>query len=216
MGMSGIKDLNSRIIACSGQAVELLGFKSFDQLYGKTDYDLNCKAVESAPTFIEQDQEVIKSRKTLKLLDIHTYADGKEHIWVGEKAPFYQDGVLTGVYITAIDMGRGFIQAYYSKLSKLLLDTEGTNPVNKMPSSVIIRNELPQLNLSKVEMLCFFYIVRGFCSSQIAERMSVSVRTVESYYDRIKNKLGCYTKKEIVEFAYQKGYTHFIPEELIF
>ena len=214
-GIHGLKDLKSRFISASPLSIELLGFRSEDDIYGMTDYDTKCGTNESAPIFIAQDQKVIRTRKSLKILDIHTYSDGDEHILLTEKTPFYtNDNELLGVFATCIDIDRKFLQSFYSKISDALAPV--TKKKKEVPSnSIVIVNDLPELNLSQREMNCFFYMTRGYSSSQIADRLNLSVRTIEAYYTSIKNKLGCESKKDIIEFANSSGYTHFIPQELL-
>lgn len=55
--------------------------------------------------------------------------------------------------------------------------------------------------LSKREKECLFWLIHGKTGKEIAEKLSLSPRTVESYLEHCKNKLGCYTKSELFEKA---------------
>lgn len=52
--------------------------------------------------------------------------------------------------------------------------------------------------LSERELECFKYIIRGLTSKEIAKEISISHRTVENYCERIKAKLNCRSKHEIL------------------
>lgn len=52
--------------------------------------------------------------------------------------------------------------------------------------------------LSKREIECVNYLIRGMTAKQIGTIMDLSHRTVEFYLKRIKNKLTCRTKSELI------------------
>lgn len=53
--------------------------------------------------------------------------------------------------------------------------------------------------LAPREVECIIYILRGKTSKQIARILELSHRTVEFYIGRLKNKLDCHTKSELIE-----------------
>lgn len=53
--------------------------------------------------------------------------------------------------------------------------------------------------LAPREIECIIYILRGKTSKQIARMLELSHRTVEFYISRLKNKLYCHTKSELIE-----------------
>lgn len=53
--------------------------------------------------------------------------------------------------------------------------------------------------LAPREVECIIYILRGKTSKQIARMLQLSHRTVEFYIGRLKNKLHCHTKSELIE-----------------
>jgi len=48
-------------------------------------------------------------------------------------------------------------------------------------------------------------VAQGYSSQQIAKRIVVSVKTVETYRDRIADKLGLRTRSEVVRYAIRMG-----------
>jgi two-component system, NarL family, response regulator NreC len=58
---------------------------------------------------------------------------------------------------------------------------------------------LGQLSTREVEVLC--EIARGFTTKQIAERLGISLKTVETYRTRLTDKLGVRDRSDIVRIA---------------
>lgn len=54
------------------------------------------------------------------------------------------------------------------------------------------------VQLSKRELECIHYIMLGSTNRLIAENLEISTRTVEDYIDRIRRKLDCKNKLEII------------------
>lgn len=53
--------------------------------------------------------------------------------------------------------------------------------------------------ISPREIECISYILRGKTSKQIAKVLELSHRTVEFYVNRLKTKLHCRSKSELIE-----------------
>lgn len=64
-----------------------------------------------------------------------------------------------------------------------------------------------QLSEREVEVLTL--IARGYGNKEIAEKLFLSVKTVESYKSKIKTKLNLYTQPELVEYAIKKKLLQF-------
>ncbi|WP_269432635.1 response regulator [Numidum massiliense] len=48
-------------------------------------------------------------------------------------------------------------------------------------------------------------IAKGYGNKEMAEQLFISVKTVESHKARVMNKLGLYTRHELVDYAIRKG-----------
>jgi two-component system response regulator NreC len=62
-----------------------------------------------------------------------------------------------------------------------------------------------QKQLSEREWQVLRLIALGYTNQQIADRLSLSVKTVETYRARIADKLGLRTRAELVKYALQHG-----------
>lgn len=54
---------------------------------------------------------------------------------------------------------------------------------------------------SRREKQCLKWLLKGKSSKETANYLGLSRRTVESYFENIKNKLGCWSKNELFEIA---------------
>jgi two-component system, NarL family, response regulator NreC len=69
--------------------------------------------------------------------------------------------------------------------------------------------------LSRREREVVQFVAQGYSSQQVADRMRISAKTVDSYRARISQKLGLKTRPEIVRYAIENGLLtqdDFIPE----
>jgi DNA-binding NarL/FixJ family response regulator len=73
----------------------------------------------------------------------------------------------------------------------------------EVAKSVVGRSEPKMPKLSEREWQVLRLIALGYTNQQIAERLSLSVKTVETYRSRIADKLGIKTRAEMVKFAMQ-------------
>lgn len=52
--------------------------------------------------------------------------------------------------------------------------------------------------LSAREMECIYYLLHGMTAKEIGLQLELSTRTVESYLESIKIKLGCRNKTQLI------------------
>lgn len=62
----------------------------------------------------------------------------------------------------------------------------------------LVQTRQGEIELTKRELDCLYYLLLGFSSKLAGRQMSISNRTVEKHIESIKNKLGCMTKAEIM------------------
>ncbi|WP_058300291.1 response regulator transcription factor [Gorillibacterium timonense] len=62
----------------------------------------------------------------------------------------------------------------------------------------------PSLTSREQEVL--FFITRGYSNREIAEELSISVKTVETFKSKIMNKLQLFSRHALVEYAEKSGY----------
>src|SRR5690606_8379429 len=64
-------------------------------------------------------------------------------------------------------------------------------------------NPLNQLSERELEVLEL--VAKGYANKEIAEKLVISVKTVETHKARVMEKLGLRTRPELVEYALKKG-----------
>ncbi len=75
------------------------------------------------------------------------------------------------------------------------------------------KNEfIQQVQLTKREIECLKYYIRGKSSQLIAPKLSISKRTVEHYLENIKNKFGCMNKSELFDTLFTLKDLNIYPE----
>lgn len=72
---------------------------------------------------------------------------------------------------------------------------------NEMPVTTTCQND----GLSEREQDVLRLLALGHTNQQIADKLYVSVKTVETYKSRLKDKLGCEGRAELVRFAIRMG-----------
>lgn len=60
-------------------------------------------------------------------------------------------------------------------------------------------------NLSKRELECLVDLLNGYTAKETAARFKLSYRTVESYIEMIKTKMGCLNKQDLKEKIFPHG-----------
>lgn len=66
-------------------------------------------------------------------------------------------------------------------------------------------SEFDDKYLTKREAVVLFLMLKSFSAKEIARVLSISHRTVEDYVEKIKFKLGCFSKKELHIFIYENN-----------
>jgi DNA-binding NarL/FixJ family response regulator len=72
---------------------------------------------------------------------------------------------------------------------------------------------LDSLPLTPAEVRVFWEVIQGFTNKQIANRLFVSPRTVQTHLSHILTKLNLENRSQLIRFAFEKGYQQPIEEE---
>jgi DNA-binding CsgD family transcriptional regulator len=70
----------------------------------------------------------------------------------------------------------------------------------------IKHNGYYNIKLSSRELECIFLYHKGKTAKETARALNISQRTVETYFENIKNKLNCYSKDQVVNFLIEDGF----------
>ncbi|KTC97511.1 transcriptional regulator LuxR [Legionella geestiana] len=214
-GYFSVLDLHSNFLYGNARSLQASGFQTLDNMQGHSYRDMKCKAAEQHETFCRQDSQVIHQQKPLRILGHYCYNNDSWRIIFGEKF------ILKDEHNQPTAIAQHFYDVTETNVFNLMMLYECESFPSKQSAdfyhqkSYVIEDEYPELHLSERETECFFYLLRGHSAKSIANMLSLSVRTIEYYFENIKNKFNCYSKSELVEKAFSLGYLHIIPQKLL-
>lgn len=174
------------------------GFQSTSDSIGKSLYEVS--KTDSANLLINNCTDVIVSNK-IKLFDEeNTRKDNTKNQFLSIKSPWYDDQCnIIGTFGCSIVLGKHPLADSLSLLKQLgFLSNDNLNPLQK---DLITDPTINGVYLSKREMECLRFAVRGHTAKRTAQILGISYRTVEEYLDNIKYKLGAKSKACLIEMA---------------
>lgn len=191
------KDPNYRYIYVNENYAAAAGVESPHQMIGKTDDEMPWKHL--AAEFQRGDHDVIQSGiGRLNSVEKSSTVNGITDILVSETPYIDSTGKIIGVKGSFLDItGRKLIQkpGFY--------DAEN----DRYYLGVV---DLGDIYFTGREMEVFKLLMHGMSASQIAKRIGLSRKTVETYIVYIRRKFGAETKVELITMAMQYGLTHLI------
>lgn len=186
-----VKGLDGKFTSCSENVAELQGADSPQQIIGKSDSDLLWR--DRAPLYAIEDQlaqagRLVQNHQTQRTIR------GVIQILV-TKSPLYdRNERIVGTVGSSIDVTS---LVWYKKFGHL-------DEKNRLLLGPTFSNQ----HLTPREVDTLRLILIGLPGSEIAKRLKLSKRTVESYIEAIKSKLQCRTKGDIVATCVQNGLTY--------
>ena len=197
------KDVNLIITKCNSILAKYLGFKSKEDVIGKTDFDL-CLA-DHAPEYRKHDMDALSGIHYTTIIPVKNYNGDLllfNHTKISKKD---NKGNINGLISCATEILNPDIYELIQILSKI---NNEKNPVYTLSKKYL------HIALSQREEQCLFYLVYGKTAKMIGKILGLSPRTVEHYIDNIKSKFGCNTKMELIDKAINEGYLKNIPNFL--
>jgi len=162
-----------------------LGYKKNDIL-GKTDLDIFPK--EIALDYRRNDDMIIKQKTQSLFLENGVIKNNQPVIFSSYKIPIYdQHNSVIGI------LGLSFIEPIKNSAD---IDSHiELAPVNQLKLNRKMKN-IP--TLSEREIACLNLLCQGLTIKHIAKQLQISSRTVETYFERVKYKLNCHNKAELI------------------
>jgi DNA-binding CsgD family transcriptional regulator len=204
-GYTHIMSIDSKYIRVSDNALNLIGYKSQDQLFETDYYNMPCKASENAQALESEDKLALSQE--IKILSYHHFNNDWK-ILLGHKKPIISNNIVIGTLANFIDITHSNIV----DISRFLLEEH--YKVRKKQFSFIIQDSDEICGLTRKEQACLFYLMRGYSYGEIAKALSVAITTVQTHIEHIKQKLNVITKSQLIEKAIQLGLMNIIPESL--
>lgn len=202
-GYLSITDLKGNFVWLNNKAACFMGVNSIEEIIGKKYIDVKWEHDKSAMIKAENDQLLIARNKNMSFLSYHQYVDGWK-MALCEKSLVYNDekekiGIINYwsdiTDYSLIDIN----QFLFNRLKDFKYG-------EKQPFSLYLNKEkFNNYNLSPRQQECLFYLLRGMSDKEIASKLNLSPRTVESYIHEIKNKMQCRTRVEVIEKSLNEG-----------
>ena len=128
---------------------------------------------KDAVEMVEKENKIVIETKTaLQFLNTWVIPNFKKITFLTMKTPFYDsDHNIVGIFGIAHYLS----EHYY--------------------------NSDQNIELSKREAECIEYLLKGKTNKEIAHLTGLSQRTIESYFDNIKNKLNCNSRSELISIG---------------
>lgn len=186
------------LLKVNNTSAEHCGFDSPNFAVGKTAFDFmdkNCAASAQ-----DLDQKVLISNR----INMTEYSlqrlDGSVESCFAIRSPLYNnENKIMGVIGFNVQLGKQPLLDSLTEFKKLGLIQSDFQPNNNpYPGS-----EIDNIYFSKREIECLHEMVEGKTAKQIAEKLGLSIRTIQNYQENIKQKLNVSTKKELLEKVFE-------------
>ncbi len=203
-GLAAVRDKDCVYQYTNAIYGRLHGLHHHLDIVGGTSLDLPCDTAACAAVFDEQDRQVMRTGKVLKILDIHRYADDEWRAHLYTKRPWLDDQQsVIGTIGWGVDITRAYTYAFGHQLARY----------SDQPDFVMTDGEdqVDGISLSPRESEVLFLVLRGKTSKLAAAALGLSYRTVEQYVETLKLKFGVQSKIELIDAAIGRGYMQRIP-----
>lgn len=210
-GLTYWKNEHLEYVGCNEREARFTGFQSPDDMLGLTDFDLQCDARESAKSFRQQDRQVLATGQSITILNIHTYADHFNHMFVTEKSAIKEDdNHNVGVMAVSTEITHTNIAKF---LFASVLDDKHRYG-NSVSLSKLLVAEYDQ-SLTEKDTEVIYWLLRGKTARETAVILHKSVRTIEHRLDKLKQKYNCPNKAALVAVCIENGFLNYLPRQLI-
>lgn len=209
-GCWGCKDKDSVFVYANAEYGKIIGVNHHLDCIGRTDFDMPSPTVECAESFQQQDNLVISTGNRMRVLDIHPYSDGSWRAHLFTKTPWINEQNET---IGTIFSGLELKDTAILEVGHWICRAAGLNKNEQASFNLDINNQPIKLNTRESEVL--FLLLYGKKPQYIAKVLGVSVKTVENYVLRLREKFNANSKSELLDLALDLGFGSHIPESML-
>lgn len=196
------KDKNSVYKGGNKALLESNGFLTLDEIVGRCDYDLP-QFYDDADKYTEQDKFSLAGNTQFNVARPHN-PDGTKAVHLIKKGPLFNDNnEITGLIGVGFEMTRLNFKDIFSMLATADLKISDfiTNNSNKDPIF-----SYKNIHFTKREAQVIGNLLRGNTAASTAKNLCLSRKTVEHYIEKLKDKLDCQNKVELINKAFDLGF----------
>ncbi|HDL7748573.1 TPA: PAS domain-containing protein [Yersinia enterocolitica] len=195
-----IKDNNSKFVYLNESCLDLFDIQPGFDFEGRLDEEMPCSWSEYSDDFKAHDRKAEQSREGAEI--IVTSSFGRERVlspWYFPKFPIYnQNGKVLGTVFFGKKFNFISICDFFNSLKPSVITL--TPPVD---------------GFSERELDIIFYAIQKMTAKEIAEKLSLSNRTIENRLRFIYDKVGCHSLKEFIEYCHTSGLSHYVPKKVL-
>lgn len=207
-GLVFMKDKESRFIDANRSFIKSAGFKNIEQMRSLSDYEMPWRNL--AKEYIKDDQTVMTAGCLLSI-EPFKHCNGHHQVLFTQKSRFIDAQTqIEGIVGFATVMEWNNIKA----MIPMNIDKDlSPIKISDRLFDMLIEKFSPQA-LTKREAEVFFYLLHGLSCREIANQINLSMRTVEDYVEKLKDKLRCDNKQQFFEVAINCGLINVMPEHV--
>lgn len=177
---------------------------------GRSDFDMPSPTIECATEFQAQDQLVITTGQRIRVLDIHPYADGRWRAHLFTKTPWKNEhDTIVGTIFSGLELKDTAIL----EVGHWICRAAGMDPKEQASFNLVQPQGQIVLNTREAEVL--FLLLYGKKPQYMAKVLGLSVKTVENYVLRLREKFNANSKSELIDLALEQGFGSHIPESML-
>lgn len=195
------KDMNSAVTSCNEIFLKNIGSTNYDNVLGRTDYEFPWQ--KYADIYRKHELDVIAGND-YSIVFPGVNFENRTSLYIHNKAQKKDNsGKIIGIVCHIVEIFDSSILELVFTLNECALNKQ----------QIYRSSRKHDLTLSARQEEVLFYLVRGKTTKNIARILNLSARTIESYLNDIKLKLGCSSKSELIEFAIYSGFLEKIPNQ---
>lgn len=189
------KDINSRYYGFNDVLGEFSGI-STSNANGKQ-YEDVISNIEQADILRQHDQETMTAKATKLFIEGYKLKNTEISNWLRIETPLYNNvKKMVGVFSLSFPSNK----LNFFSILKII-----NNNLDSFPLMMMLLNNNAKYRLTNRQNECLCHIIRGRTTKEIAQLLSISPRTVETYLEQIKAELNCYTKSQLINKVWDEG-----------
>lgn len=120
-------------------------------------------------------------------------------------------GKIVGVWANATDVS----DLLYDRMQAYRACSAKFYPATAKQLVVDLDGQYQGIKLSPRQAEVMFFLLRCYSNKDIASRLGLSPRTVDTYVDQLRVKFSCSTRSQIIEHGLAAGFLGILPESLL-
>lgn len=193
------KDKDGKYLSVNQSCLSIFQQSSDKNIIGFTDFDFFSSSCSQE--FRNNDNKVILTEKPVVIVERNKFIKREnEQYYLSHKMPLRS---RTGKVIGILGQSIQYAQSDISLITSIFYD------FHRLPIGFADLHAINHLRvkyqLTKRQAECVFHLAMGKTKKEIAQYLHLSVRTIETYWNQIKDKLNCNNRSHLIEILHEKS-----------